>query len=85
MQTPMQSENFIVQLHIDNINKENLLDIANRINSAFVGPMHEYQPLQINLSVTHLLAPTMNSQTLQNYQHTTSSKHLMPGKLVAAV
>ena len=45
MQTPMQSENLIAQLHIDNINKENLLDIANRINSAFVEPMHEYQSL----------------------------------------
>ena len=80
MQIPMQSENLIAQLHIDNINKENVLDIANRINSAFVEPMHKYQPLQINPFTDTLVGhDTNNSQTLQNYQHTTSSKHLMTG------
>ena len=57
MQTPVQSENLIAQLHIDNINKENLLDIANRINSALVEPMHEYQPLQINPFTDTLVGP----------------------------
>ena len=57
MQTPMQSENLIAQLHIHNINKENLLDIANRINSAFVEPMHEYQSLQINPFTDTLAGP----------------------------
>lgn len=57
MQTPTQSENLISQLHIDNIDKENLLDIANRINSAFVEPMQEYQPLQDNPFTDTIIGP----------------------------
>ena len=37
---------------MDTIDKENLLNIANRVNSAFVEPMHEYKPLQDNHSLT---------------------------------
>ena len=57
METPTQSENLISQLHIDNIDKENLLDIADRINSAFVEPMQEYQPLQDNPFTDTIIGP----------------------------
>ena len=57
MQIPMQSENLISQLYIDNTDKENLLDIANRINSAFVEPIHEYQPLQDNPFTDTIIGP----------------------------
>ena len=49
--------NLFSQLHIDIIDKENLLDIVNRINSAFVEPMHEYQPLQDNPFTDTIIGP----------------------------
>jgi hypothetical protein len=46
---PYTIRELISQIHIDNIDKENLSDIGNRINLAFVEPMEEYQNLQDNL------------------------------------
>ncbi len=47
----------LCKLATTNIDKENLLDIANRINSAFVEPMQEYQPLQDNPFTDTIIGP----------------------------
>ena len=52
MQPASNSENLLSQIHIDQVDTGNPLSVANKINSAFLEPMQDYQPL------TNTLVPT---------------------------
>lgn len=80
MQPASNSENLLSQIHVNHVDTGNPLSVANKINTAFLEPMQEYQPLTNNLASVDYNDPDNEIFELTEYTTCNILQKLNPRK-----